>query len=46
MIEDVRLDYLVGLAVLNGGKRPAWYPGDEFEAARKRTLEQAAAGGK
>ena len=35
MVEDDRLAYLVGLDVLNGSKPPAWYPGDEFEAARK-----------
>jgi len=36
MVEDARLAYLVGLDVVNGTKRPAWYPGDEFEAARKK----------
>jgi Zn-dependent M28 family amino/carboxypeptidase len=44
MAEDTRLAYLVGLDVADGSRRPAWYPGDEFEAARKQTLEQAAAG--
>lgn len=46
MIEDTRLAYLVGLDVANGTKRPAWYPGDEFEAARKKTLEQSAGSGR
>lgn len=36
MVEDARLAYLVGLDVLNGAKPPAWLPGDEFEAARKK----------
>jgi len=36
MVEDDRLAYLVGLDVLNGAKAPAWYQGDEFEAARKK----------
>ena len=44
MVEDARLAYRVGLEVANGAKLPAWYPGDEFEAARKKTME--AAGGK
>jgi len=38
-VEDTRLGYLVGLAVANSAKLPAWYPGDEFEAARKKALE-------
>ncbi len=40
MVEDTRLGYLVGLEVANGAGRPSWYPGDEFEAARKKSLEQ------
>jgi hypothetical protein len=36
MVEDARLAYLVGLDVLNVAKRPAWYPQDEFEAARNK----------
>ncbi len=46
MVEDSRLAYLVGLEVANGSKLPAWYPGDEFEAARKKTLGASAAGGR
>jgi Zn-dependent M28 family amino/carboxypeptidase len=42
MVEDVRLAYRVGLDVLNGPKLPAWYPGDEFEAARVKTMREAA----
>jgi Zn-dependent M28 family amino/carboxypeptidase len=38
MVEDDVLAYLVGLDVANGANLPAWYPGDEFEAARKKAL--------
>ena len=38
MVEDAHLGYLVGLEVANGAKRPAWFPGDEFEAVRLRSL--------
>jgi Zn-dependent M28 family amino/carboxypeptidase len=41
MAEDVRLAYLVGLDVTNGTRWPAWYKGDEFEAARTRTMRAA-----
>jgi len=44
-VEDVLLAYRVGLEVADGAKLPAWYPGTEFEAARKRMLEHAGAGG-
>jgi Zn-dependent M28 family amino/carboxypeptidase len=44
MVEDVRLSYLVGLDVANHAALPAWRHGDEFEAARRKTLEQGAAG--
>jgi Zn-dependent M28 family amino/carboxypeptidase len=39
MIEDARLGYWTGLAIANADELPAWTPGDEFEAARKRALE-------
>ena len=35
MVEDARLAYRVGLDVANRDQRPAWYPGDEFESARR-----------
>jgi Zn-dependent M28 family amino/carboxypeptidase len=38
MVQDDRLAYELGLAVANGATLPAWYPGDEFEAARKKML--------
>ncbi|MFL5303502.1 MAG: M28 family peptidase [Anaeromyxobacteraceae bacterium] len=34
-VEDVRLNFLLGLAVADADAMPAWRPGDEFEAARK-----------
>jgi hypothetical protein len=46
MIEDCRLAYLVGLSVMNGSTLPAWYAGDEFAAARRKSLDQAGAGAK
>jgi len=45
-VEDVQLGYVVGLGVANSDTLPAWYRGDEFEAARKRALEAVGAGGK
>jgi Zn-dependent M28 family amino/carboxypeptidase len=38
LVEDARLAFYLGLAVANGDEMPAWYPGDEFEEVRKRTL--------
>jgi Zn-dependent M28 family amino/carboxypeptidase len=43
MIEDATLGYQLALQVANESKLPAWYPGDEFEAARKKTLAAGAA---
>lgn len=40
MVQDDILAYLVGLNVANAAKLPAWYPGDEFEAARKKALAE------
>jgi len=39
MVEDDILAYRVGLGVVNDPKLPAWFPGDEFEAKRKKALE-------
>ncbi|MFL6199588.1 MAG: M28 family metallopeptidase [Thermoanaerobaculia bacterium] len=41
MIEDARLGFFAGLRIANADQLPAWNPGDEFEAARKRALQQA-----
>ena len=40
MVEDDRLAYAVGLAVVNGAELPRWRPGDEFEAVRERSLRE------
>ncbi|MFO0981922.1 MAG: M20/M25/M40 family metallo-hydrolase [Planctomycetota bacterium] len=39
-VEDMQLDFLLGLRVANQDALPAWNPGDEFEAARKAALKQ------
>ncbi len=41
MIEDARLAFRVGLAAAESDSMPAWRPGDEFEAARRRALAGA-----
>jgi Zn-dependent M28 family amino/carboxypeptidase len=38
-VEDAQLLFLVGVRVANAAKMPVWQPGDEFEAARKKSLE-------
>jgi hypothetical protein len=38
MIEDAQLGFYAGLAIANTPQLPAWNPGDEFEAARKKAL--------
>ena len=39
MVEDARFAFWAGLIVANADAMPAWYPGDEFEAARQAALE-------
>ena len=39
-VEDVRLDFLLGVAVADGPDLPSWNPGDEFAAARAKALEE------
>lgn len=39
-VEDAQLMFFVGLKVANTEPLPAWVPGDEFEAARKKTLAE------
>jgi hypothetical protein len=41
MIEDSQLGFYVGLNIANAPDMPQWNPGDEFEAARKKALEEA-----
>ncbi|MEO8197038.1 MAG: M28 family peptidase [Thermoanaerobaculia bacterium] len=43
MIEDTRLAFAVGLAVANANEMPTWNAGDEFEAARHKSLADIAA---
>jgi Zn-dependent M28 family amino/carboxypeptidase len=45
MIEDARLGFYAGVLIANDDKMPTWNPGDEFEAARKAALAEAAKGG-
>jgi len=40
-IRDIRLLYRVGRRLAEKDELPAWNPGDEFEAARKRALRAA-----
>ncbi len=41
MAEDARVAFIAGLAVAERDEMPSWRPGDEFEAARKRALQEA-----
>ncbi|MEN8164007.1 MAG: M28 family peptidase, partial [Acidobacteriota bacterium] len=43
LAEDARLAFTVGASVAEKDQMPRWYPGDEFEATRKRALADAAA---
>ncbi|HKI06099.1 MAG TPA: M28 family peptidase [Thermoanaerobaculia bacterium] len=38
MIEDAQLGFYAGLSIAETPQLPAWNPGDEFEAARKKAL--------
>jgi len=38
MIEDAQLGFYAGLSIADTPRLPAWNPGDEFEAARKKAL--------
>src|SRR6185503_613264 len=39
-VEDGQLLFYLGLKVANAQKKPAWKPGDEFEAARVAALKE------
>jgi Zn-dependent M28 family amino/carboxypeptidase len=43
-VEDAQLYLYLGLKVANETALPAWKPGDEFEAARKKALQDLKAG--
>ena len=38
MVEDIRLDFWLGVTVADLDRMPEWNRGDEFEAARKKAL--------
>jgi len=38
MIDDAKLGFRTGLAIANGDQMPVWNAGDEFEAARLKSL--------
>ena len=38
LVEDAQLAFMLGTAVATADVTPRWYPGDEFEATRKRAL--------
>ncbi|HEV8608486.1 MAG TPA: M28 family peptidase [Thermoanaerobaculia bacterium] len=40
-VEDVRLDFWLGVKVANAVRMPEWNKGDEFESARKKALAEA-----
>jgi Zn-dependent M28 family amino/carboxypeptidase len=42
MIEDAQLGFLAGLAIAEMDQLPGWNPGDEFEAARRKAVAEAA----
>lgn len=39
MLDDARFGFWAGLIMANAEEKQAWYPGDEFEAARLESLE-------
>ena len=41
-VEDVQLDFWLGCKIADADAMPAWNPGDEFEAARKKALAEVA----
>ncbi|HEY8519915.1 MAG TPA: M28 family peptidase [Gammaproteobacteria bacterium] len=41
MVEDARFGFFAGHLIANADELPRWNPGDEFEAARLRALEEA-----
>jgi Zn-dependent M28 family amino/carboxypeptidase len=41
-VEDAQLMFYLGLKAANAERMPAWKPGDEFEAARKKALAELA----
>jgi Zn-dependent M28 family amino/carboxypeptidase len=44
MVEDAQLGFEAGLDIANADEMPAWNPGDEFEAARKKAIAAVPSG--
>jgi Zn-dependent M28 family amino/carboxypeptidase len=40
MVDDTLVGFWAGLQIANANNQPAWYPGDEFEAARLESLRE------
>jgi Zn-dependent M28 family amino/carboxypeptidase len=40
MVQDARLGFAIGYALAQSAELPTWTPGDEFEAARARSLSR------
>jgi Zn-dependent M28 family amino/carboxypeptidase len=40
MLDDARFGFWAGLIMADEDEKQAWYPGDEFEAARLKSLEE------
>jgi len=41
LVEDAQLLFFVGMRVADAPQMPAWRPGDEFEAARRKAIAEA-----
>ena len=44
MVQDAQLGFEAGLLIAEQDDMPTWTPGDEFEAARKKAIEEAESG--
>jgi Zn-dependent M28 family amino/carboxypeptidase len=44
MVQDAQLGFKAGLWIAEQDEMPGWTPGDEFEAARKKAIEEAESG--
>lgn len=40
LVDDTLVGFWAGLQIANANDKPAWYPGDEFEAARLESLRE------
>ena len=46
LTEDAQLRFYADLSIADTPKLPAWNPGDEFEAARRKALGEVRKGGR